>query len=56
MSKYRVIVSKDVIQYTTFVVDAESEEEAINNYDEGDIEDVDYEPSGDEYVESTELI
>ena len=56
MSKYRVVVLKDVIQYKTFVVDAESEEEAINNYDEGEIEDVDYEPSGDEYIESAELI
>lgn len=56
MNKYKVIVSKDVIQFTTFIVDAESEEEAINNYDEGEVEDVEYKSSGDEYVESIEII
>lgn len=56
MSKYRVTVSQDVIQFTTFIVDAESEEEAINNYDEGEVEDIEYESSGDEHVESIEII
>lgn len=56
MSKYRVAVSQNVIQFTTFIVEAESEEEAINNYNEGDIENVEYEPSGDEYIEDVEVI
>ena len=56
MSKYLVTTSKDVIRYTSYIVEADSQEEAEENYNEGELSDEWYEPSGDTYVEESEEI
>ena len=56
MSKYLVTTSKGVIRYITYIVEADSQEEAEENYDEGELSDEWYEPSGDTYVEESEEI
>ena len=56
MSKYLVTTSKGVIRYITYIVEANSQEEAEENYDEGELSDEWYEPSGDTYVEESEEI
>ena len=56
MSKYLVTTSKKVIRYISYIVEANSQEEAEENYDEGELSDEWYEPSGDTYVEELEEI
>lgn len=54
MSKYLVTVSKDVIRYTSYIIEADSQEEAGKNWWEGEMTDEWYESSGDTYVEESE--
>ena len=54
MSKYLVTTSKDVIRYISYIVEANSQDEAEENWFEGEIADEQYEPSGDTYVEESE--
>ena len=54
MSKYLVTTSRDVIRYISYVVEANSQEEAEENWFEGEITDEWYELSGDTYVEESE--
>ena len=54
MSKYLVTTSRDVIRYISYIVEADSQEEAEENYWNGEITDEWYEPSGDTYVEESE--
>lgn len=56
MSKYLVTVSKDVIRYTSYIIEADSQEEAEENWREGEMADEWYESSGDTYVEESEEI
>ena len=56
MSKYLVTTSKGVIRYITYIVEANSQEEAEENWEDGEITDEWYEPSGDTYVEESEEI
>ena len=56
MSKYLVVTSKDVIRYTSYIVEADSQEEAENSWADGEFSDEWYEPSGDTYVEESEKI
>lgn len=56
MSKYLVTTSRDVIKYTSYIVEADSQEEAEENWKEGEYEDEWCEPSGDTYVEESEEI
>ena len=53
MSKYLVTTSKDVIRYISYIVEADSQEEAEENWFEGEMADEWYEPSGDTYVEES---
>ena len=54
MSKYLVTTSKGVIRYISYIVEANSQEEAEENWEDGEIADEWYEPSGDTYVEESE--
>lgn len=54
MSKYLVITSKDVIRYISYIVEANSQEEAEENQWEGEMADEWYESSGDTYVDESE--
>lgn len=56
MSKYLVTVSKDVIRYTSYIIEADSQEEAEENWWEGEMANEWYESSGDTYVEESEEI
>lgn len=56
MSKYLVTTSRDVIKYTSYIVEADSQEEAEENWEEGEYEDEWCEPSEDTYVEESEEI
>ena len=56
MPKYLVTTSKDVIRYISYVVEANSQEEAEENWEEGEMADEWYESSGDTYVEESEEI
>lgn len=56
MPKYLVTTSKDVIRYMSYVVEANSQEEAEENWREGEIADEWYESSGDTYVEESEEV
>lgn len=56
MSKYLVTTSKDVIRYISYIVEADSQEEAEENWFEGEIADEWYESSGDTCVEESEEI
>ena len=56
MSKYLVTTSKDVIRYITYIVEADSQEEAEENWYEGEMADEWYESSGDTYIEESEEI
>lgn len=56
MSKYLVTTSKRVIRYTSYIVEANSQEEAEENWINGEMEDEWYESSGDTYVEESEEI
>ena len=56
MSKYLVTTSKGVIRYITYLVEANSQEEAEENWEDGEMADEWYEPSGDTYVEESEEI
>lgn len=56
MSKYLVTTSKGVIRYISYIVEANSQEEAEENWYEGEMTDEWYEPSGDTYVEESEEI
>ena len=53
MPKYLVTTSKDVIRYISYVVEANSQEEAEENWWEADEW---YESSGDTYVDESEEI
>jgi hypothetical protein len=54
MSKYLVTTSKKVIRYISYVVEANSQEEAEENWKNGEMADEWYESSGDTYVEESE--
>ena len=54
MSKYLVTTSKDVIRYISYIVEANSQEEAEENWWEGEMADEWYESSGDTYVDESE--
>ena len=56
MPKYLVTTSKDVTRYISYVVEANSQEEAEENWINGEIADEWYESSGDTYVEESEEI
>lgn len=56
MPKYLVTTSKDVIRYTSYVVEANSQEEAEENWRRGEMADEWYESSGDTYVEESEEV
>ena len=56
MPKYLVTTSKDVIRYISYIVEANSQEEAEENWWQGEMEDEWYESSGDTYVEESEEI
>lgn len=56
MSKYLVTTSKDVIRYISYIVEAGSQEEAEENWFEGEMADEWYESSGDTCVEESEEI
>ena len=56
MSKYLVTTSKRVIRYISYIVEANSQEEAEENWVNGEMEDEWYESSGDTYVEESEEI
>lgn len=56
MSKYLVTTSKGVIRYISYIVEADSQEEAEENWYEGEMADEWYESSGDTYVEESEEI
>lgn len=55
MPKYLVITSKDVVRYISYIVEADSQE-AEENWEDGEMADEWYEPSGDTYVEESEEI
>ena len=56
MSKYLVTTSKKVIRYISYIVEANSQEEAEENWINGEMVDEWYESSGDTYVEESEEI
>lgn len=56
MPKYLVTTSKDVIRYISYIVEANSQEEAKENWECGEMADEWYESSGDTYVEESEEI
>lgn len=56
MSKYLVTTSKRVIRYISYIVEANSQEEAEENWWNGEMEDEWQESSGDTYVEESEEI
>ena len=56
MSKYLVTTSKGMIRYISYIVEANSQEGAEENWEDGEIADEWYEPSGDTYVEESEEI
>ena len=56
MPKYLVTTVRDMIRYTSYIVEADSQEEAKENYDERELSDEWYEPSGDTYIEELEEI
>lgn len=56
MSKYLVTTSKRVIRYISYIVEANSKEEAEENWENGEMTDEWYESSGDTYVEESEEI
>ena len=56
MPKYLVITSKDVVRYISYIVEADSQEEAEENWEDEEMADEWYEPSGDTYVEESEEI
>ena len=56
MSKYLVTTSKDVIKYISYIVEANSQEEAEENWENGEMADEWYESSGDTYVEESEEV
>mgnify|MGYP003418671430 CR=1 FL=1 len=56
MPKYLVTTSKDVIRYISYVVEANSQEEAEENWRRGEMTDEWYESSGDTYVEESEEV
>ena len=56
MSKYLVTTSKRVIRYISYIVEANSQEEAEENWREGEMADEWYESSGDTYVEESEEV
>lgn len=56
MSKYLVTTSKSVIRYISYIVEANSQEEAEENWINGEMTDEWYESSGDTYVEESEEI
>ena len=56
MSKYLVTTSKGVIRYISYIVEANSQEEAEENWEDGEMADEWYESSGDTYVEESEEV
>lgn len=56
MPKYLVTTSKDVIRYISYDVEANSQEEAEENWWRGEMADEWYESSGDTYVEEFEEV
>lgn len=56
MPKYLVTTSKGMIRYISYIVEANSQEEAEENWEDGKMADEWYESSGDTYVEESEEI
>ena len=56
MPKYLVTTGKDVVRYISYIVEANSQEEAEENWEDGEMADEWYESSGDTYVEESEEI
>lgn len=56
MPKYLVTTGKDVIRYMSYVVEANSQEEAEEIWWRGEMTDEWYESSGDTYVEESEEV
>lgn len=56
MSKYLVTTSKDVIHYITYIVEADSQEEAEENWEEEEYADEWLESCGDTCVVESEEI
>lgn len=56
MSKYLVTTSKKVVRYISYIVEANSQEEAEENWEGGEMADEWYESLGDTYVEESEEI
>lgn len=56
MPEYLVTTSKDVIRYISYVVEANSQEEAEENWWRGEMADEWYESSGDICVEESEEV
>ena len=56
MPKYLVTTGKDVVRYISYIVEANSREEAEENWEDGEMADEWYESSGDTYVEESEEI
>lgn len=56
MSKYLVTTSKGMIRYISYIVEANSQEETEENWEDGEMADEWYEPSGDTYAEESEEI
>ena len=56
MSKYLVTTSKGVIRYISYIVEANSQEAAEEDWEDGEMADEWYEPSGNTYVEESEEI
>lgn len=56
MPKYLITTAKNMIRYTSYIVKADSEEEAKENWWEGEMADEWYESPGDTYVEESEEV
>lgn len=56
MPKYLVTTSKDVIRYISYIIEADFQEEAEENWWQGEMADEWYESSGDTYVEESEEV
>lgn len=51
MAKYTVVTSESCIIYRTYLVEADSQEEAEKNFEDGEITNVEYENCGYEVIE-----
>lgn len=51
MAQYTIVTSENCIMYRTYLVEADSQEEAEENYEDGEIADIEYENCGNEVIE-----